>query len=142
MRQRLGVPAQCELTFTDPRGALATSGIPPGTSLRVVQAYGNFLERHNRRDEAIPHYQEAIAMEPFFADTYLRLGIALVPRLGRQPITQNRNGVARQPAVGVKKPEELPARGPDGVVQHSYQAANPGELPGVNIIFDGLAQRA
>ena len=28
-----------------------------GTSLRVVQSYGNFLERHNRRDEAIKIYQ-------------------------------------------------------------------------------------
>lgn len=28
-----------------------------GTSLRVVQAYGNFLERHSRRDEAIKLYQ-------------------------------------------------------------------------------------
>ncbi len=28
-----------------------------GTSLRVVQAYGNFLERHTRRDEAIKLYQ-------------------------------------------------------------------------------------
>lgn len=28
-----------------------------GTSLRVVQAYGNFLERHGRRDEAIKIYQ-------------------------------------------------------------------------------------
>ena len=31
-----------------------------GTSLRVVQAYGNFLERHNRRDEAIKIYQAFI----------------------------------------------------------------------------------
>ena len=28
---------------------------------------------------------------------------------------------------------------PDGVVKWSYQAANPGELPGANLIFDGLA---
>jgi peroxiredoxin len=28
---------------------------------------------------------------------------------------------------------------PDGVVRWSYQAANPGELPGANLIFDGLA---
>ena len=28
---------------------------------------------------------------------------------------------------------------PDGVVQWSYLAANPGELPGANLIFDGLA---
>lgn len=30
---------------------------------------------------------------------------------------------------------------PDGVVQFSHLASNPGELPGANIIFDGLAQR-
>ncbi len=28
--------------------------------------------------------------------------------------------------------------GPDGVVTWSHLAANPGELPGVNLIFDGL----
>ena len=28
--------------------------------------------------------------------------------------------------------------GPDGVVKWSYQAATPGELPGANLIFDGL----
>jgi peroxiredoxin len=31
--------------------------------------------------------------------------------------------------------------GPDGIVQWSHVAANPGELPGANLIFDGLAQR-
>ena len=29
--------------------------------------------------------------------------------------------------------------GPDGVVKWSHLASNPGELPGVNLIFDGLA---
>ena len=29
--------------------------------------------------------------------------------------------------------------GPDGVVRWSYQADSPGELPGANLIFDGLA---
>ncbi len=29
--------------------------------------------------------------------------------------------------------------GPDGVVTWSHLGANPGELPGVNLIFDGLA---
>ena len=28
---------------------------------------------------------------------------------------------------------------PDGVVQWSYQAPTPGDLPGANLIFDGLA---
>jgi peroxiredoxin len=32
--------------------------------------------------------------------------------------------------------------GPDGIVQWSHLAANPGEMPGANLIFDGLAQRA
>ena len=32
--------------------------------------------------------------------------------------------------------------GPDGVVKWSYQAASPGELPGANLIFDGLAETA
>jgi peroxiredoxin len=32
--------------------------------------------------------------------------------------------------------------GPDGVVQFSHLASNPGELPGANVIFDGLAARA
>ncbi len=29
--------------------------------------------------------------------------------------------------------------GPDGVVRWSYEADTPGELPGVNLLFDGLA---
>ncbi len=32
--------------------------------------------------------------------------------------------------------------GPDGTVTWSHLAANPGELPGVNLIFDGLAASA
>jgi peroxiredoxin (alkyl hydroperoxide reductase subunit C) len=32
--------------------------------------------------------------------------------------------------------------GPDGVVTWSYQAASPGDLPGANLIFDGLAVTA
>jgi hypothetical protein len=32
--------------------------------------------------------------------------------------------------------------GPDGVVRWSYQAASTLELPGANLIFDGLAAAA
>jgi peroxiredoxin (alkyl hydroperoxide reductase subunit C) len=32
--------------------------------------------------------------------------------------------------------------GPDGVVTWSYQADSPGDLPGANLIFDGLAASA
>jgi peroxiredoxin (alkyl hydroperoxide reductase subunit C) len=46
-------------------------------------------------------------------------------------------------AFGVYHPGGFPQRalvivGPDGVVKWSYQAASPGELPGANLIFDGL----
>ncbi len=50
-------------------------------------------------------------------------------------------------AFGVYHPLGFPQRalviiGPDGVVKWSYQAASPVELPGANLIFDGLAAAA
>jgi peroxiredoxin (alkyl hydroperoxide reductase subunit C) len=46
-------------------------------------------------------------------------------------------------SFGVYHPGGFPQRalviaGPDGVVGWSYEAASPGELPGANLIFDGL----
>jgi peroxiredoxin (alkyl hydroperoxide reductase subunit C) len=50
-------------------------------------------------------------------------------------------------AFGAYHPAGFPQRalviiGPDGVVKWSYQAASPVELPGANLIFDGLAAAA
>jgi mycoredoxin-dependent peroxiredoxin len=50
-------------------------------------------------------------------------------------------------AFGVYHPGGFPQRalviiGPDGVVRWSYQAPSPGDLPGANLIFDGLAATA
>jgi peroxiredoxin (alkyl hydroperoxide reductase subunit C) len=47
-------------------------------------------------------------------------------------------------AFGVYHPGGFPQRalviiGPDGVVKWSYQADSPGDLPGANLIFDGLS---
>jgi peroxiredoxin (alkyl hydroperoxide reductase subunit C) len=47
-------------------------------------------------------------------------------------------------AFGVYHPEGFPQRalvivGPDGVIKWSYLADSPSELPGANLIFDGLA---
>jgi peroxiredoxin (alkyl hydroperoxide reductase subunit C) len=47
-------------------------------------------------------------------------------------------------AFGVYHPGGFPQRalvivGPDAVVSWSYQAPSPGDLPGANLIFDGLA---
>jgi peroxiredoxin len=49
-------------------------------------------------------------------------------------------------AFGVYHEKGFPQRalvmvGPDGVVQWSYEAASPAELPGANLIFDALAAR-
>lgn len=48
-------------------------------------------------------------------------------------------------AFGVYHPGGFPQRalvivGPDAVVRWSYQAPSPGDLPGANLIFDGLAE--
>ena len=50
-------------------------------------------------------------------------------------------------AFGVYHPGGFPQRalviiGPDATVKWSYQAASPSELPGANLIFDGLAAGA
>jgi peroxiredoxin (alkyl hydroperoxide reductase subunit C) len=47
-------------------------------------------------------------------------------------------------AFGVYHPAGFPQRAlvitdPDGIVQWSYEAPSPGDLPGANLIFDGLA---
>jgi peroxiredoxin (alkyl hydroperoxide reductase subunit C) len=47
-------------------------------------------------------------------------------------------------AFGVYHPGGFPQRAlviidPDGMVKWSHEAPNPGELPGANLIFDGLA---
>ncbi len=47
-------------------------------------------------------------------------------------------------AFGVLHPGGFPQRalviiGPDRIVKWSYQAPSPGDLPGANLIFDGLA---
>lgn len=50
-------------------------------------------------------------------------------------------------AFGVYHEKGFPQRalvliGPDGVVQWSYEAPSPADLPGANLIFDALAARA
>jgi hypothetical protein len=38
VQHRLSLPTLCELIFADPRGALASHGVAPGTTLRVSTA--------------------------------------------------------------------------------------------------------
>ena len=66
-----------------------------------------------------------------------RLGVTIEQLSDFEP-----KGAACQ-AFGVYHPGGFPQRalvivGPDGTVTWSHQASNPGELPGANLIFDGL----
>jgi peroxiredoxin len=68
-----------------------------------------------------------------------KLGISIEQLSDFEP-----KGAACQ-AFGVYHPGGFPQRalvivGPDGVVRWSYQADSPGDLPGANLIFDGLAE--
>jgi peroxiredoxin len=68
-----------------------------------------------------------------------KLGISIEQLSDFEP-----KGAACQ-AFGVYHPGGFPQRalvivGPDGVVKWSYQADSPGDLPGANLIFDGLAE--
>jgi peroxiredoxin len=70
-----------------------------------------------------------------------RLGI----RIGQLSDFEPKGETCR--AFGVYHPGGFPQRalviiGPDAVVQWAYQAASPAELPGANLIFDGLAAGA
>lgn len=38
VQRHLSLPAQCELTFSEPQGPLATRGLPPGSTLRISVA--------------------------------------------------------------------------------------------------------
>jgi peroxiredoxin (alkyl hydroperoxide reductase subunit C) len=67
-----------------------------------------------------------------------KLGISIEQLSDFEP-----KGAACQ-AFGVLHPGGFPQRalvivGPDKVVRWSYQAPSPGDLPGANLIFDGLA---
>jgi peroxiredoxin len=67
-----------------------------------------------------------------------RLGVSIEQLSDFEP-----KGAASK-AFGVYHPGGFPQRalvivGPDAVVKWSYQAPSPGDLPGANLIFDGLA---
>ena len=78
-------------------------------------------------------------------------------RSGRRPRSRQQLGVEIEQlsdfepkgavcrAFGVYHPGGFPQRalviiGPDATVKWSYQAESPGDLPGANLIFDGLSQ--
>jgi peroxiredoxin len=82
----------------------------------------------------------AISTDPRFAQTAFRekLGSSIAQLSDFEP----KGATAR--AFGVMHEAGMTQRalvivGPDGVVKWSYQAPTPADLPGANLIFDGLA---
>jgi hypothetical protein len=69
-----------------------------------------------------------------YIDDHLgRLPVVLLARLGRAFDVYHPGGFPQRALVVI---------GPDGVVRWAYQANVPSELPGANLIFDGLAAAA
>ena len=81
----------------------------------------------------------AVSCDPRYAQTAFRekLGVSIPQLSDFEP----KGATCR--AFGVYHPGGFPQRalvivGPDAVVRWSYQAASPADLPGANLIFDGL----
>jgi peroxiredoxin len=85
----------------------------------------------------------AVSTDPTYAQTAFRekLGVSIEQLSDFEPkgATARKLGAYFEP--GGMTNRALVIVGPDGVVQWSHLAANPGELPGVNLIFDALAER-
>ena len=71
-----------------------------------------------------------------------KLGVSIVQLSDFEPKgeTARKFGAYFEPAGMTNR--ALVIVGPDGVVTWSHLAANPGEMPGVNLLFDGLAASA
>ena len=98
-------------------------------------------------DEALPELAEqgvvmyAVSTDATPAQTAFRekLGVSIEQLSDFEP-----KGAAARAFGAYFEPAGMTNRalvivGPDGVVKWSYLADSPGELPGVNLIFDGLA---
>jgi peroxiredoxin len=90
------------------------------------------------RDRGVTMY--AVSCDATYSQTAFRekLGVTIEQLSDFEP----KGAVCR--AFDVLHPGGFPQRaliivGPDGVVQWSYQAPSPGDLPGANLIFDALA---
>ena len=98
-------------------------------------------------DEALPELREqgvrmyGVSTDATPAQTAFRekLGVAIEQLSDFEPkgATARKLGAYFEPAGMTNR--ALVIVGPDGVVRWSHLAANPGELPGVGLIFDGLA---
>ena len=98
-------------------------------------------------EEALPELAEAgatvyaVSTDAPFSQTAFRekLGVSIAQLSDFEPkgATARKLGAYFEPAGMTNR--ALVIVGPDGVVAWSHLADSPGDLPGVNLIFDGLA---
>jgi peroxiredoxin (alkyl hydroperoxide reductase subunit C) len=97
-------------------------------------------------DEALPEMGDDVALygvstdqtwsQGAFSD---QLGVAIEFLSDHEPKGAASKGFDAYFAPAGFSDRVLIITGPDAVVAWSHHAANPGELPGVNLVFDGLA---
>jgi peroxiredoxin (alkyl hydroperoxide reductase subunit C) len=101
-----------------------------------LSLYESLLEEFSARDATL----YGVSCDATYSQTAFRekLGVTIEQLSDFEP----KGEVCR--AFGVYHPGGFPQRalvivGPDAVVKWSYQAPSPGDLPGANLIFDGLS---
>jgi peroxiredoxin len=98
-------------------------------------------------EEALPELREmgvtlyGVSTDPRYAQTAFKeqLGISIEQLSDFEPKGATARAFGAYSEPGGMTNRALVIVGPDGVVTWSHLAASPGELPGVNLIFDALA---
>jgi peroxiredoxin len=100
-------------------------------------------------EEALPELRErgvtmyGVSTDPSYSQTAFqeKLGVSIEQLSDFEPKGATARAFGAYFEPGGMTNRALVIVGPDGVVRWSHLAANPGELPGVNLIFDALASR-
>jgi peroxiredoxin (alkyl hydroperoxide reductase subunit C) len=82
-----------------------------------------------------------VSTDPVFSQTAFRekLGVTIPQLSDFEPKGEAAKAFGAYFAPGGMTNRAIVVIGPDQVVKWSHLAANPGELPGANLLFDGLA---
>jgi peroxiredoxin (alkyl hydroperoxide reductase subunit C) len=93
------------------------------------------------RDRSVTMY--GVSTDPTYAQTAFKekLGISIEQLSDFEPKGETARKFGAYFEPGGMTHRALVIVGPDGVVQWSHLAADLGELPGINLIFDALAAR-
>ena len=116
IEQELGRPASAARRFEQ----LVEAGAEPPLLSQAHFELGNIRTRQERYEEAIPHYQRAIAANPTLKEAYFNLGTAPRPA---GPVHRGRAG--RAPRARTRPQRQQGPRGP-----RSPPCCSPAKTPG------------